>query len=186
MQTQSTKDRGSSTRHGIMCIQAWTFSQLPWAKQWDKATIYTHILLQHMHIQPSLYGERDQYVWPFTTVKHLNLSLDVVLTLHSSKATMFSCFTSARPYQNTNTTPVILTISHASQTDNMSRSILLLFSTYCTFSALTLLVGHQEVHPACKKLSDEALVWLSVCSKMQTVCIWSSWCHCIPKFIISW
>jgi len=30
-----------------------------------------------------------------------------------------------------------------------------------TFSALTLLVGHPEEHPACKKLSDVALVWLS-------------------------
>jgi len=30
------------------------------------------------------------------------------------------------------------------------------------FRALTLLVGHQEEHPACKKLSDEVLVWLSV------------------------
>ena len=25
------------------------------------------------------------------------------------------------------------------------------------------------------------LVWLSVWSDVQTVCIWSSWCHCIPK-----
>jgi len=30
------------------------------------------------------------------------------------------------------------------------------------FSALTLLVGQQEGHPACKKLSDEVLAWLSV------------------------
>jgi len=30
------------------------------------------------------------------------------------------------------------------------------------FSALTLLIGHQEEHPACKKLSDEVLAWLSV------------------------
>ena len=28
-----------------------------------------------------------------------------------------------------------------------------------TFSTLTLLVGQQEGHPACKKLSDEVLVW---------------------------
>ena len=42
------------------------------------------------------------------------------------------------------------------------------------YSALTLLVGHQEEHPACKKLSDEMLVWLSVCSEMQIVCIWPS------------
>jgi len=30
------------------------------------------------------------------------------------------------------------------------------------FSALTLLVGCQEEHPACKKLSGEVLAWLSV------------------------
>jgi len=32
------------------------------------------------------------------------------------------------------------------------------------FSALTLLVGRQEGHPACKKLSGEVLAWLSVWS----------------------
>jgi len=31
------------------------------------------------------------------------------------------------------------------------------------------------------KLSDEVLVWLSVWSEVQIVCIRSSWCHCIPK-----
>jgi len=31
-----------------------------------------------------------------------------------------------------------------------------------TFSALTLLVGQQEGHPACKKLSGGVLAWLSV------------------------
>jgi len=41
------------------------------------------------------------------------------------------------------------------------------------FSALTLLVGHQEEHPACKKLSDEVLAWLFVWSKVQMICIWS-------------
>jgi len=46
------------------------------------------------------------------------------------------------------------------------------------FSALTLLVVWQEECPACKQLSDEVLVWLSVWSKVQIVCIWSSWCHC--------
>jgi len=30
------------------------------------------------------------------------------------------------------------------------------------FSALTLLVGRQEGHPACKKLSGGVLAWLSV------------------------
>ena len=47
----------------------------------------------------------------------------------------------------------------------------------CAFSALTLLVGRQEGHPACKKLSGGVLAWLSVWSEVQT-CIWPSWCHC--------
>jgi len=37
--------------------------------------------------------------------------------------------------------------------------------SYCTldaFSALMLLVGHQE-HPVGKKFSDEVLAWLSIC-----------------------
>jgi len=36
------------------------------------------------------------------------------------------------------------------------------------FSALTLLVGRQEGHLACKKLSGGVLAWLSVWSKLQT------------------
>jgi len=45
------------------------------------------------------------------------------------------------------------------------------------FNALMLLVGWQEGHQACKKLSGGVLAWLSVWSELQT-CIWSSWCHC--------
>ena len=41
------------------------------------------------------------------------------------------------------------------------------------FSALTLLVGRQEGHPACKKQSGGVLAWLSVWSEVQT-CIWLS------------
>ena len=44
------------------------------------------------------------------------------------------------------------------------------------FSALTLLVGRQEGHPACKKLSGRMLVWLSVWSDVQT-CMLPSWCY---------
>jgi len=40
--------------------------------------------------------------------------------------------------------------------------------------ALILLVGCQEEHPACKRLSDEVLAWLSVWSEVQIICIWSS------------
>jgi len=38
-------------------------------------------------------------------------------------------------------------------------------------SALTLLVGRQEEHPACKILSDEVLAWLSAWSEVQMICI---------------
>jgi len=42
-------------------------------------------------------------------------------------------------------------------------------------------VEHQEEHPDCKKSSDELLMWLSVWSVVQVVCLLSSWCNCIPK-----
>ena len=45
--------------------------------------------------------------------------------------------------------------------------------TITAFSGLTLLVGRQEGHPACKKVSGGMLAWLSVWSKVQT-CIWPS------------
>jgi len=48
---------------------------------------------------------------------------------------------------------------------------------HSSFSALTLLVGWQEGHPACKKLSGGVLAWLSFGSEVQT-CIRPSWCHC--------
>jgi len=48
---------------------------------------------------------------------------------------------------------------------------------FIAFSALTLLVGRQEGHPACKKLSGGVLAWLSVWSEVQT-CIWPNGCHC--------
>jgi len=44
---------------------------------------------------------------------------------------------------------------------------------FIAFSALTLLVGRQEGHPACRKQSGGVLVWLSIWSKVQT-CIWPS------------
>ena len=44
----------------------------------------------------------------------------------------------------------------------------LTFLVTCAFSALTLLVGRQEEHPACKKLSVGVLAWLSVWSELQT------------------
>jgi len=52
-----------------------------------------------------------------------------------------------------------------------------IISNQLFFSAFTLLVVHQEEHPACKKL---CVGWLSVCSEVQMICMWSSWCHCHP------
>jgi len=40
-----------------------------------------------------------------------------------------------------------------------------------------LLVGQQEGHPACKKMSGGMLVWLSAWGEVQ-ICIWPSRCHC--------
>ena len=40
--------------------------------------------------------------------------------------------------------------------------------TLKAFSALMLLVGRQEGHPACKKLSGGVLAWLSLWSEVQT------------------
>jgi len=44
---------------------------------------------------------------------------------------------------------------------------------HSNYSALTLLVGRQEGHPACKKLSGGVLVWLSIGGEVQ-ICIWPS------------
>jgi len=38
-------------------------------------------------------------------------------------------------------------------------------------SALTLSGGRQEEHLACKKFTDEVLVWLSLWSEVQIVCM---------------
>jgi len=49
----------------------------------------------------------------------------------------------------------------------------LFFFVLNAFSALTQLVGRQEGHPACKKLSGGVLAWLFVWSDVQ-ICIWPS------------
>ena len=48
-----------------------------------------------------------------------------------------------------------------------------IFPVLWIMSYLTLLVGRQEGHPACKKQSGGVLAWLSVWSEVQT-CIWPS------------
>jgi len=58
--------------------------------------------------------------------------------------------------------------------------------TLHAFSALTLLVGHQEKHPACKKVEWQGAGVISVWSKVQMICIRSSWCYCHPSSLASW
>jgi len=38
----------------------------------------------------------------------------------------------------------------------------------------------SEIASGLQNLSYEVLMWLSVWSKMQMICIWFSWCHCHP------
>ena len=76
-------------------------------------------------------------------------------------------------YKNSNNTRPFESISETFTNFNIKFS-------WSAFSALTLLVGWQEGHPAHKNLSDEVLAWLPVWSEVQMICIWSGWCHCHP------
>ena len=73
----------------------------------------------------------------------------------------------------------VICVSRKDETNSIFSvaSVILFNSVLCmllpAFSALTLLVGRQEGHPACKKLSSGVLAWLSVWREVQT-CIWPS------------
>jgi len=68
-------------------------------------------------------------------------------------------------------------VSHPTKECNIN--IRLIYNNYLVraFSALMVLIGWQEGHPACKKLSVGVLAWLSIWSELQT-CIWPGLCHC--------
>ena len=71
-------------------------------------------------------------------------------------------------------------MQHLSVTDRQNLDpdyLVTSFPVERAFNALTLLVGWQEGHLACKKLSGGVLAWLSVWSEVQT-CIWPSGFHC--------
>jgi len=51
---------------------------------------------------------------------------------------------------------------------NVNKNFAFSFQYSFAFSALMLLVGWQEGHTACKKLSGGVLGWLSVWSEVQT------------------
>jgi len=48
---------------------------------------------------------------------------------------------------------------------------------------LTLLVGCQEEHPACKKCQWWGAVMV-VWREVQLICIWSSWSHCHSTLLL--
>jgi len=89
--------------------------------------------------------------------------------------------TSLQTDNHTNTSPLnfagrmlFLTTNQQCQSTECTSSAALLklfyrhYAMTNPFSALMLLVGWQEGHPACKKLSGGVLAWLSVWSEMQT------------------
>jgi len=69
--------------------------------------------------------------------------------------------------------PVSLTAAMQVVGGAMPRSVGAVMLLISAFSALTLLVGRQEWHLACKKQSGGVLAWLSVWIEVQT-CIWPS------------
>ena len=93
----------------------------------------------------------DQLLLVLTVVYHF-----IIATVHSVSGSLMNCFCCSSSWQL-----LFADIRDVSK----------------AFSALTLLVGQQEGHPAVKKLSSEVLAWLSVWSEVQT-CIWPRWCHC--------
>jgi len=59
---------------------------------------------------------------------------------------------------------------------------------HLAFSALTLLVGRQEGHPACKKLSGDVLAWLPVLSKkwcnIDVISLFDICAHCFLAIML--
>ena len=78
------------------------------------------------------------------------------------------CYASSRLHQNKAMEPGCTSAFHSLYTHTILAQQLLSF--LLLFSALTLLVRHQEEHPAA----------CNVCSEVQMIRIWSSWCHCHP------
>jgi len=72
--------------------------------------------------------------------------------------------------QHTSASPATITHTQAAVNKLDIYHLQTVFNRPChrAFSALTLLVGRQDGHPACKKLSGGVLAWLSVWSEVQT------------------
>jgi len=62
---------------------------------------------------------------------------------------------------------VVVVVVVAAAAAVISNLYFILCCCYVAFNALTLWVGQQEGHPACKKLCGGVLAWLSVWSEVQ-------------------
>ena len=65
-----------------------------------------------------------------------------------------------------------------------SKVMIILHYISSAFSALTLLVGCQEEHPACKNLSDEVLAWLSSGAKCKWLAYGSADATATPSSLL--
>jgi len=74
--------------------------------------------------------------------------------------------------------PLMSIVNQQIFTKSFSSNFVVFTESVSAFSALMLLVGQQEGHPACKKLSGGVLVWLSAWSEVQT-CIRPIATHCL-------
>ena len=82
-------------------------------------------------------------------------------------------YITSRTHQLRTEAKFLLKINNYNNLEDAVNCCSVCLKTNFAFSALTLLVGRQERHPACKKLSGGILAWLSDWSEVQT-CIWPS------------
>jgi len=108
------------------------------------------------HITQLAVGMTQLYTWSSMSGGQLEMILGAVWTAEHDGSSAISC-------QAKNNI-------HAQ--DAIIRALLMF-----AFSALTLLVGRQEGHPACKKLSVGSGMVISL-ERGADLHIWPSWCHC--------
>jgi len=113
---------------------------------------------------------------------YLTRALLLILTFHHN-SDVSSCYDCKLQWTNLlyscSMTIIICHTARIKQVRSLQFAVITIIMTIIIypFSALMLLVGRQEGHPVCKKLSGGVLAWLSVWSEVQ-ICIWPSWYHC--------
>ena len=128
------------------------------------------ILLAEMVLGHNIRNSHQLY----QSISPLKLVLYVIYWHCCRKLALLDCLMCCRAYQ-------CWTRWDRSSVDNdhLLKQYVVTFSTVMSFHYWHL-VWHQEEHPTWKKLSDEVLVWLSVWTEVQMICIWSGWCYYHP------